>query len=68
MRCFRPSCSRLQKQQNAQQVINLIMAMSGQDNWQPNGPGSITFLGDSLVVRASAEMHYQLASPGLFGR
>jgi hypothetical protein len=65
---FPPYMQQLQKQQNAQQVINLIVSMTGQDNWQPNGPGSITFFGDSLVVRASAEMHYQLASPGLFGR
>jgi hypothetical protein len=67
---FNPFMQQFQKQQNAQQVINLIVFMTGQDYWQPNGPGSISYFApsDALLIRASAEMHYQLASPGLFGR
>jgi hypothetical protein len=67
---FNPFMQQFQKQQNAQQVINLIIFMTGQDYWQPNGPGSISYFApsDALLIRASAEMHYQLASPGLFGR
>lgn len=66
---FPPFMQMMQKRQNAQQLINLIVSMTGQDYWQPNGPGSISYFeaGDSLLIRASAEMHYQLASPGLFG-
>jgi hypothetical protein len=67
---FPPFMQQAQKNQNAQQIINLIVFMTGQDYWQPNGPGSIAYFPatDSLLIRASAEMHYQLASPGLFGR
>jgi hypothetical protein len=67
---FPPFMQLVQKRQNAQQVINLIVFSTGQDYWQPNGPGSIFYFeaSDALVIRASAEMHYQLASPGLFGR
>ncbi len=67
---FPPYMKQLQKQQSAQQIINLIMSMTGQDYWQPNGPGNIAYFPatDSLLIRASSEMHYQLASPGLFGR
>jgi hypothetical protein len=67
---FGPFVQQFQKQQNAQQIINLIVFSTGADYWQPNGPGNIAFFPptDSLLIRASAEMHYQLASPGLFGR
>jgi hypothetical protein len=67
---FPPFMQQFQKQQNAQQIINLIVFSTGVDYWQPNGPGNITYFmpTDSLLIRASAEMHYQLASPGLFGR
>lgn len=67
-RLMNPFMQQAQKQQAAQQIINLVVFMTGPDYWQPNGPGSISFFGDSLVIRASTEMHYQLASPGLFGR
>ena len=69
-RMMPPFMQQAQKMQAAQGVINLIMSITGQDYWQPNGPGSISFVpgSDALLIRASAEMHYQLASPGLFGR
>ena len=49
---------------------HLIMATIEPSYWQPNGPGSIAYfpLTKSLVIRASAELHYQLAQPGMFGR
>ena len=55
--------------QNAQQLINLIQATIEPNYWQPNGPGTIAFFAPtkSLLIRASAEMHYQLGSPGMFG-
>jgi len=67
---FPPFMQQFQKQQNAQQIINLIVFSTGADYWQPNGPGNIAYFGptDSLLIRASAEMHYQLSSPGMFGR
>ena len=66
---FGPFVAQMQMQQNAQQLANLIASTVSPDYWQPNGPGSITFFAPtkSLIIRASAEMHYQLASPGLFG-
>ena len=66
---FGPFVAQMQMQQNAQQLANLIASTIQPDYWQPNGPGSIQFYAPtkSLVIRASAEMHYQLASPGLFG-
>jgi len=57
--------------QNAQQLINLIQSTIEPTYWQANGgPATITFFlpTQSIVVRASAEMHYQLGSPGIFGR
>jgi len=67
---FGPFAQYAQMQQNAQQLINLIQSTVEPASWQPNGPGSITFHAPTktLLIRASAEMHYQMASPGLFGR
>jgi hypothetical protein len=67
---FGPFVAQAQMMQNAQQLINLIMMTVEPSYWQPNGPGSIAFYppAKSLIIRASAEMHYQLGSPGLFGR
>jgi len=69
-RMMPPFMQQVQKQQAAQQVINLIVMMTNGDYWQPNGPGSISYVPgtDALLIRASTEMHYQLSSPGLFGR
>jgi hypothetical protein len=66
---FGPFMAQAQMLQNAQMLVNLIQASIEPNYWQPNGPGSITFFPPtrSLIVRASAEMHYQLNSPGLFG-
>lgn len=66
---FGPFVAQMQMQQNAQQLANLISSTVSPDYWQPNGPGMIQFYAPTktLVIRASAEMHYQLASPGLFG-
>ena len=60
----------MQAAQAAQQVINLLQTTIQPDYWQPNGPGSIVYfpLTKSLVIRATAEMHFQLAQPGMFGR
>jgi hypothetical protein len=46
-------------------IVNIIEP----SYWAPNGPGTIMYepFSGSLVIRASAEMHYQLGSPGLFG-
>lgn len=69
MAMFGPFMGQLQMMQNAQMLINLIQSTVEPTYWQPNGPGSIMFYPPtrSLIVRASAEMHYQLGSPGLFG-
>ncbi len=69
-RMMPPFMQQAQKAQAAQQIINLIVSMTPQDYWQPNGPGNIAYFAptESLTIRASTEMHYQLASPGLFGR
>lgn len=69
MMMFGPFIAEAQLQQNALQLINLIQFTIEPSYWQPNGPGSISFWPPtrSLIVRASAEMHYQMASPGLFG-
>lgn len=66
---FGPFVAQMQMQQNAQMLINLIQATVSPEYWQPNGPGSIVFFPPtkSLLIRASAEMHYQMNSPGLFG-
>ncbi|MBM3992596.1 MAG: hypothetical protein FJ303_00340 [Planctomycetes bacterium] len=66
---FGPFVAQAQMQQNAQMLINLIQSTVSPDYWQPNGPGSIVFFPPtkSLIIRASAEMHYQMSSPGLFG-
>jgi hypothetical protein len=66
---FGPFIAQAKMMQNAQQLINLIQATIEPNYWQPNGPGTIAFFAPtkSLVIRASAEMHYQLGSPGMFG-
>jgi hypothetical protein len=66
---FGPFVAQLQMNQNALMLVNLIQATVEPNYWQPNGPGSITYYPPtrSLIIRASSEMHYQLASPGLFG-
>lgn len=66
---FNPFLNEFQMRQNAMMLINLIQQSVEPSYWQPNGPGSIIFYPPtkSLVIRASAEMHYQLGSPGLFG-
>jgi hypothetical protein len=68
-RMFGPFVAQAQKYRNAQAIIGLIQGSIEPSYWQPNGPGTITFepLTGALIVRASAEMHYQLGSPGLFG-
>ena len=55
----------------AKELIDLIQTKVDPGYWDVNGgQGKITFFGpsQSIVVRASAEMHYQLGSPGIFGR
>jgi hypothetical protein len=66
---FGPFIAQAQMLRNAQQLINLIQMTVEPNYWQPNGPGTIAFFPPtkSLLIRASAEMHYQLGSPGLFG-
>ena len=66
---FGPFIAQAQMMQNAQQLILLIQQVIEPNYWQPNGPGSIVFYPPtkSLIIRASAEMHYQLGSPGIFG-
>jgi hypothetical protein len=66
---FGPFIAQAKMMQNAQQLMNLIQATIEPDYWQPNGPGTIAFFAPtkSLLIRASAEMHYQLGSPGMFG-
>jgi hypothetical protein len=68
-RMFGPFVAQAQKIRNAQSIIGLIQGSIEPSYWQPNGPGTITFepISGALIVRASAEMHYQLGSPGLFG-
>jgi hypothetical protein len=65
---YGPFVAQAQKFQNAQAIVNLIQGSIEPSYWQPNGPGTITFepLTGALVVRASAEMHYQLRGQGLF--
>ncbi len=66
---FGPFVAQAQKIQNGNIIVNLIQSTIEPTYWQPNGPGTIVFepLTGTLIVRASAEMHYQLGSPGLFG-
>ena len=68
-RMFGPFVAQAQMMQNAQMLINLIQQSIEPSYWEANGTGSITFFPPtkSLIIRASAEMHYQLGSPGLFG-
>lgn len=57
--------------QNAQMIINMIQSSVEPSQWNINGgPGSITFHEPSmsLVIRASAEMHYQMAGSGISSR
>ena len=57
--------------QNAQMIINSIESSVEPQMWKSNGgPGSITFHepSQSLVIRASAEMHYMLGGAGMISR
>lgn len=57
--------------QNAQAIINMIQSSVEPSQWNINGgPGSITFHEPSmsLVIRASAEMHFQMAGAGIVSR
>lgn len=66
---FGPFVAQAQMMQNAQQLMNLIQMTIEPNYWAPNGPGTMAFYPPtkSLIIRASAEMHYQMNSPGLFG-
>lgn len=66
---FGPFVAQAQMMQNAQQLMNLIQMTVEPNYWAPNGPGTMAFYPPtrSLIIRASAEMHYQMSSPGLFG-
>lgn len=58
-------------QQNAQNLINMIQSAVEPSYWQANGgPGTITFhpQSRSIVVRASAEIHYMFGGTGLLDR
>lgn len=67
---FGPFAGQAAMMQNAQMLINMIQMTIEPSYWQPNGPGSIVFYPPTrtLLIRASAEMHYQMSSPGMFGR
>jgi hypothetical protein len=66
-----PVFSRAFMLQNAQRIIDMIQMSVEPGQWNINGgPGSITFHepSQSLVVRASAEMHYMLGGAGMTSR
>jgi hypothetical protein len=66
---FPPFLRRLQMLQNVAQLIDLIQNTIEPSSWQVNGgPGTIMFYEPSmsLVIRQTAEMHYQLG--GALGR
>jgi hypothetical protein len=66
-----PIFSRAIMLQNAQRIIDMIVSSIEPAQWNTNGgPGSITFHEPSmsLVIRASAEMHYQLGGAGIVSR
>jgi hypothetical protein len=57
--------------QNAQMIINMIQSSVEPSQWNVNGgPASITFHEPtmSLVIRASAEMHFQMGGAGIVSR
>jgi len=68
-RFFGPFGAKNLREQNALQLINLIKAAVEPGYWQPDGPGTIVYFDPtkSIMIRASAEMHYQLESPSIFG-
>ncbi len=70
MMMFGPFMAQQMMTYNANQLIKLIQTVVEPDYWQPNGPGVITYFAPtkSIFVRASAEVHYQMGSPALFGR
>ena len=47
-----------------QTIVDTIKASVDPQYWQPNGPGSVTFneATGTIIVRASAEMHYMLGN------
>ena len=57
------------REKNALDLINLIQQAIEPGYWQPNGPGTIVYFDPTrtIMIRASAEMHYQLESPSIFG-
>jgi len=60
---FPPLLRRLQMLQNVAQLVDLIQNSIEPSSWQANGgPGTISFYEPtmSLVIRQTAEMHYQL--------
>ncbi len=60
---FPPLLRRVQMLQNVAQIIDLIQNSIEPSSWQANGgPGTISFYEPtmSLVIRQTAEMHYQL--------
>ncbi len=65
---FGPFVARQAMLNNAQQIVNLIQSTVEPSYWQPNGPGVIVFdeITKSLMIRASAEMHYSI--PSMIGR
>ncbi len=67
-RMFGPFVARAQRLQNAQMLINMLQTTVDPAYWAPNGPGTMAYFepSNTLIIRASAEMHYQLGSPGMF--
>jgi hypothetical protein len=66
-----PIFSRAFLLQNAQRMIDMITHSVEPSQWNSSGgPGSITFdeASRSLVIRASAEMHYMLGGSGMVSR
>ena len=65
-----PIFSRALMLQNAQRIVDMIVTSVEPSQWNVNGgPGSVTFheASMSIVIRASAEMHYMLGGAGMVG-
>ena len=66
-----PIFSRALLLQNAQRLVDMIVTSVEPSMWNVNGgPGSVSFheASMSIVIRASAEMHYMLGGSGMIGR
>lgn len=66
-----PIFSRALLLQNAQRLVDMIVTSVEPSMWNVNGgPGSVTFheASMSIVIRASAEMHYMLGGSGMISR